>query len=46
VQHHTHLLILTCYFPFFLVLRQDMVLSSCYGRRLYASTPVDTPAAF
>ena len=33
-----HLLIITCYFRFFLVLRQDMVLSSCYGRRLYART--------
>jgi hypothetical protein len=43
VQHHT---LPDTNFPFFLVLRQDMVLSSCYGRRLYTSTPIDTPAAF
>jgi hypothetical protein len=35
VQHHT---LPDTNFPFFLVLRQDMVLSSCYGRRLYART--------
>ena len=35
VQHHT---LADTNFPFFLVLRQDMVLSSCYGRRLYART--------